>query len=420
MNRTIQPDKNSFHRLHKYSARGGFTLIELLLSISIVAMLAAMITVGMSTLRRQAQIRRCEQQVKKIDELIQTRFNELINKPIPIQFPSLGPNPLPADVILRKRQIMTCRRELLRMEMPDRITDITDNNYIFSDPTTNTQYSMMLPSSTNAFRRKKTPNWSAENQGSECLYLILSIMQDQDSNALDFLFPSEIGDTDKDGMPEILDAFGTPLGFLRWAPGISARPGNDNLWGTSDDYRSFSGIQGVDGKDAPDWTDVGGADSRHYDDDPNNNPFHLYPLISSAGPDEQFGMFGLIRVLDPDSVDLPLNAGINPETDLLFSADAIKTVNHPDLIKAVHKDYTPLKINLNSNRTLPHNAWLRQQLNQGYDAINNVGFRYSAISYDPFHKHALTYKNNYPLQFGSFVHDGVLDNITNHDIEEAP
>ena len=414
MNRTIQPGKSSFRRRRKHSARGGFTLIELLLSISIVAMLAAMLTIGMSTLRRQAQIRRCEQQVKKIDELIQTRFNELINKPIPVQFPSLGPNPLPADVIHRKQQIMTCRRELLRMEMPDRITDILDGSLIPQ---------MIIPASTNAFRNKLTPNWSAENQGSECLYLILSIMQDQDSNALDSLFPSEIGDTDKDGMPEILDAFGTPLGFLRWAPGISARPGNDNLWGTSDDYRSFSGIQGVDGKDAPDWTDVGGADPRHYDDDPNNNPFHLYPLISSAGPDEQFGMFGLIRVLDPDSVDLPLNAGINPETDLLFNADAIKTVNHPDVIKAVHKDYkdyTPLKINLSSNQTLPHNAWLRQQLSQGYDAINNVGFRYSAIFYDPFHKHTLTYKNNYQLQFGSFVHDGLLDNITNHDIEEAP
>tara|TARA_B100000700_G_scaffold312998_1_gene397399 strand:+ start:1234 stop:2484 length:1251 start_codon:yes stop_codon:yes gene_type:complete len=416
MNRTIQADKKSVRRLRKHSARGGFTLIELLLAISIVSMLAAMITVGLSTLGRQAQIRRCEQQVKKIDELIQIRFNELINKPIPVQFPSLGPNPSPANVVLRKQQIMVCRRELMRMELPDRITDILDPS-LFPE--------MITPASTNAFRRKMTPNWSAENQGSECLYLILSIMQDQDSNALDFLFPSEIGDTDKDGMPEILDAFGTPLGFLRWAPGISARPGSDGLWGTKDDYRSFSGIQGVDGKDAPDWTDVGGADPRHYDNDPNNNPFHLYPLISSAGPDEQFGIFGLIRVLDPDSVDLPLNEGINPETDMSFNGDAISSVNHLDVIKAVEKDYetvrdTPLKIDRSDSGSVPHNVWLRQQLNQGYDAINDVGFRYRAINYDPFYLHPLTYKNNYNLQFGSFIHNGVLDNITNHDIEEAP
>ena len=68
MNRTIQPGKSSFRRRRKHSARGGFTLIELLLSISIVAMLAAMVTVGLSTLRRQAQISRGEQQIKKIEK----------------------------------------------------------------------------------------------------------------------------------------------------------------------------------------------------------------------------------------------------------------------------------------------------------------------------------------------------------------
>ena len=104
--------------------------------------------------------------------------------------------------------------------------------------------------------------WTEDHQGSECLYLILSIMQDQDANALDFLFPTEIGDTDGDGMLEVLDAFGNPLGFLE--PGFSVRSGIDGRWGspnvddngdgiidnalefgmgTHDDYRGFSGIQ---------------------------------------------------------------------------------------------------------------------------------------------------------------------------------
>ncbi len=392
MNRTIQADKKSVRRLRKHSARGGFTLIELLLSISIVSMLAAMITVGLSTLGRQAQIRRCEQQVKKIDELIQTRSNELINKPLPIQFPTLpqlGPNPTEPEKLLfkqlvkfRKRQIMICRRELMRMELPDRITDVMDNNYIFNDPTTGTQYAMMLPSSTYAFRRKANRNttmgntWSEEHQGSECLYLILSIMQDQDSNALDFLFPSEIGDTDEDGMPEILDAFGTPLGFLRWAPGISGRPGSND--------RNFSGIQTTDYKDAPDWTDIGGADPRYEDDatNENNNPFNLHPLICSAGPDEEFGMFGLIRRIDP-------------------SANGAATNTHLDAFNA--------------------------QQNGGIDPAAQSGFHYRntatnpfQIIYDPFFLHTATNPNGIKMQFGTFVHSGMLDNITNHDIEEAP
>lgn len=108
-----------------------------------------------------------------------------------------------------------------------------------------------------------------------------------------------------------------------------------------------------------------------------------------------------------------------------FNGDAISSVNHLDVIKAVEKDYetvrdTPLKIDRSDSGSVPHNVWLRQQLNQGYDAINDVGFRYRAINYDPFYLHPLTYKNNYNLQFGSFIHNGVLDNITNHDIEEAP
>jgi len=389
MNSKIQADKNSACRLRTHSARGGFTLIELLVAITIVSTLAAMITVGMSTLRQQAQIRRCEQQVKKIDELLLVRFNELISKPLPIQFPSLGPNPTPAQIGFRKFQIMVCRRELMRMELPDRITDVRDLNYIFNDPTTNTQYSMMTPSSTNAFRRKATLNasagnvWTEDHQGAECLYLILSIMQDQDSNALDFLFPSEVGDTDGDGMLEVLDAFGNPLGFLRWAPGISARRGVDGRWGApnidddgdgiidnpsefgmgaNDDYRSFSGIQGVDSADSPDWTDVGGADFRFYDNDPGNDPFHLYPLICSAGPDDEFGQYGF---------------GINPGTPGFRYQNTVRV--NPN----------------NPSNTIP-------------------------FPYDPYHFHNDTNAQGYQQQYGAFIHNGLLDNITNHDIEEAP
>ncbi|MEC9095885.1 MAG: prepilin-type N-terminal cleavage/methylation domain-containing protein [Planctomycetota bacterium] len=389
MNREKQSSKPTASEKRIRSAQRGFTILELLVAIAIISLFSAMITVGMSTLQRQAQIRRCEQQVKKIDELIQTRFSELINKPLPIQFPSLGTNPSPAQIAFRKFQIMTCRRELMRMELPDRITDVTNISYMFRDPTTNTQYAMMTPSSTNAFRRKATLNgsqgnaWTEDHQGSECLYLILSIMQDQDANALDFLFPSEIGDTDGDGMLEVLDAFGNPLGFLRWAPGISARPGVDGRWGTpnvddnndgiidnalefamgnSDDYRSFSGIQGVDEGDAPDWTDIGGADYRHYDSNPSNNPFHLFPLICSAGPDDEFGMYGL---------------GINPGTPgFRYQATMRIDPNNP-------------------STTIP-------------------------FPYDPYHFHNDTNADGYQQQYGAFIHNGMLDNITNHDIEEAP
>ena len=56
-------------------------------------------------------------------------------------------------------------------------------------------------------------------------------MKDGDKNALDFFMPDEIGDMDEDGMKEILDGWGTPIEFLRWAPGYSQRPGPDGVWG---------------------------------------------------------------------------------------------------------------------------------------------------------------------------------------------
>src|SRR5205085_3922737 len=73
--------------------------------------------------------------------------------------------------------------------------------------------------------------WSEQNQGSECLYLILSTMRDGDKAALDYFDGTEIGDTDADGMKEILDGWGTPIEFIRWPAGYAENVGPDGAWG---------------------------------------------------------------------------------------------------------------------------------------------------------------------------------------------
>ena len=379
----------------------GFTLIELLVVMAIILLLSAAILVALTELQASTKKGRCQQQIKKIDQLIMQRWDELLHKPLPVQFNSLGPRPTQLSINARKLQILIARRELMRLEMPDRITDITDNPVFFPPlppypNDTRPAIQMQLPATTETFRRKKTYNeslgniWDEENQGAECLYLILSVMQDRDSSALDFFFPSEIGDTDGDGMLEILDGFNQPIGFLRWAPGISARTGVDLQWGIantdddndgildngseatflgSDDYRSFSDIQKVNAADSPDATDMGAADYRLFDTNPSNDPFNLFPLIMSAGRDGSFGTYG-------------------------FGANRVAGFRYKLTVT-------------NTTGMVPQ-------------ALQIATGSASAFPYDPYVEHADANVEGFFYTFGAYVHNGMIDNISNQQIEVNP
>jgi hypothetical protein len=139
--------------------------------------------------------------------------------------------------------------------------------------------------------------------------MILAAIRDGDRTGLDGITESRIGDIDGDKMPEILDAWGKPIEFLRWAPGFRAYPGPDEQWGEkdkddnnngfvddsseagwpgSDDVPSPSNLQTGNAFDAPDFFDPLRVDYRWLDADPRNDPFVLYPLIFSPGRDSQY------------------------------------------------------------------------------------------------------------------------------------
>jgi hypothetical protein len=141
--------------------------------------------------------------------------------------------------------------------------------------------------------------------------LIISVMRDGDTNGLDFFKESEIQDTDDDGIPEIVDGWGVPINFLRWAPGFYAAPGNDGGWGIAgvdddgangvDDFGEqgwpntddelISDIHNRDTTVSPDPFDPLKVDPRWTaDNNPYNDPYALYPLIYSAGPDQEEGI----------------------------------------------------------------------------------------------------------------------------------
>lgn len=296
----------------------------------------------------------------------------------------------------------------MRMELPDRMTDVLNSGFTFQDGTklgTNSRNQQYLAAHHHNLDGQGNHRWSVQYQDSECLYLVLSTLHDRNVSALDFLLPSEIGDLDKDGMPELLDAFGNPLGFLRWAPGLSARVGPDGFWGACDpntpdgslgdndgdgfddadddrngiindageygmgahdDYRSFSAIQSPNPFVSPDWTDIAGLDYRLSDTNASNDTFNLFPLICSAGQDDTFGVFGLRAVGDQNAIGL-IPANLNSYLD---------------------------------------------------------SFSYLSHRYDPFVDHDFTDVKGVRHQFGAFIFNPqfprfYLDNISNHDIQET-
>jgi hypothetical protein len=132
--------------------------------------------------------------------------------------------------------------------------------------------------------------------------MVLSKIYIADSNGLQFFNENEIGDVDNDGMPEILDPWGNPVEFLRWAPGFTSPAPNSQPGG-------FSALQG--NNPLEEWD---AFDPMHMDGDPNNpralarnenrdlfddsignedilnSNFALFPLIFSAGADGDYNV----------------------------------------------------------------------------------------------------------------------------------
>ncbi len=361
------------HRLQRDCR--AFTLVELLVVISIITLLASTALFTMFGVREDVRETRARAQVAKINELIMEKWESYQTRALPIRIPA-GTDPRMAAAMR-----LNAVRELMRMELPDRMTDI-----LCPDPLSNIHPSG-IPSSSLLrayFRRVQSHmnpgpdggwgvagsdddgngipddvcefawpgsddrGWSRRYQDSECLYLILSSIRENDSTGLEFFDESEIGDTDNDGMPEILDSWRQPILFLRWAPGYRAYPGNDRQWGIAgeddngdlidddpreagwpltDDIPSPSALQDGNGVDSPDPFDPMKVDPRWSLNDPRYTLFALYPLIVSAGRDRGYAIatenaispIQYYRTTPPNDPYFIINQDVtNPTDDLLL------------------------------------------------------------------------------------------------------
>jgi prepilin-type N-terminal cleavage/methylation domain-containing protein len=267
----------------------GFTVIELLITASIMSILAVATAYVMAGAQESASIAKTRSLIARLHALVMQKYESYRYRRLPVAMPA-GLSPQAAakvrcDVI----------RQLMRMEMPDRWTDVTDNPTPLTTatgavvrivrPTCSLAYAAFYNSVSTA-KTSKTAflKHGSDYQGAKCLYLLIS-MGLEDTDVMENFSEGDIADFDQTGCKVFLDAWGRPIRFLRWAPGFvsplqPAKPGTNGIPATARDLRmpdqtDPTGVYGV--PQNPTTTVPGKADT-----------FALYPLIFSDGPDGRY------------------------------------------------------------------------------------------------------------------------------------
>ncbi|GIX00943.1 MAG: hypothetical protein KatS3mg111_4275 [Pirellulaceae bacterium] len=319
-----------FHR-----NRPSFTLVELLVAIAILGSMAGLVLFALAGARQDANIARTRHTIEKINAVILQEWEEFRYRAVRIDVDSTWLRPdrgLGGQPLLSPREGARLRmmvlRDWMRMELPDRVTDVwypptayktvlrTANNnpnddvpFYVGQSTAAPLGQRHVPPRWNIYRSRVglasiaspfsgsvapqpatlPPNINGINQGAEWLYQIVATSTYQGGSALEAFRPQEIGDTDDDGLPEFIDAWGNPIRWLRWPAGFPSE------------------LNRARGVANPDAMDPLRTDWRWIDANVNANgkPWLLVPLIISAGPD---GVFDVAFDLDMD----PNTAGDQP------------------------------------------------------------------------------------------------------------
>lgn len=240
--------------------RRAFTLVELLVAMLIIGIIAAIGASVWASARTATNIDATRHTVDKLRLIVAAKLHSFETRRLPID--------IPANASLWDRAAMQLRakRDLMRMELPDRWHDVdTGPVYLYPMKGTGDRRSAVS-------RRYKRiydactadPSARDANAAAECLYMIVAAIPE----SAEQFHESEIADTDNDGLPEFVDAWGRPIRFLRWAPGYRS------------DAQKLDGIREHDPFDNR-WIDKPSITEKY-------RGCLLMPLIYSAGPDGMY------------------------------------------------------------------------------------------------------------------------------------
>jgi Tfp pilus assembly protein PilV len=291
------------------------TLIELLITMVIVAIISAAILGTASAAFENARRSRTQTLITKISGLVLERWDSYANRRV-----DLNPNVVAAINALYPTQISAAQRgqmladarlialrELMMMEMPDRWTDVTSPTQMLAN----------RPALVDTYLRfyNNDPG-TPKTELAECLYLTV-MYATGDGEARTLFTSQDIGDTDDDGIPEFLDGWGEPIGWIRWPAGFVSemQPAGPNGNRNIDDHDPFDMFR----RDSPTrlaippnpaievYPTAQGfqnlvrlINNRNQLVQPSGNTrlaaYRFIPLVFSSGSDKEVGLL----IVDPD------------------------------------------------------------------------------------------------------------------------
>ncbi len=282
--------------------RAAFTLLELLVVMVIIAILSSMVLAGLYSANEAAKHAKTKATIAKIHGQLAQHWASYETRRLPI---SIMPGESPQAFEARRLLALWM---LQRVELPDSYEDIQ-----FSPALFHPSLGALDNNALQMVYRAHAPSPFTENVSARCLYLIITLGMN-DNDEVRFL-DSEVGDTDQDGRPDVfVDAWGRPIRFIRWAPGYVPRLTTDFLRADTDFQRddppgsapplSFQADpfdrRGLcrEGTSAPasfQFPPPGGNYSLRPPpgNTTNRYGFKLMPLVVSAGPDGELGIFGI-------------------------------------------------------------------------------------------------------------------------------
>ncbi len=243
--------------------RRGFTLVELLVVLTIIMILSGLLYGALQLARGTAREMSTKATIAKLNNIILRQYESYKTRRVPIRIepcPRMWPNGTPLTSDERKQwyrenvwKRLNAIRDLMRMEMPDAQSDITNGPIAFSAH--GQQWSVPAPA-LHLLYAANPP--TADHDAAQCLYKIVSMGNPE---AMEQFHQSELGTVD--GQPVFIDGWGRPIMFLRWAPGFTS-PIQLGEGHEDDDHDPF--------------------DTRRVD----GFAFHMIPLVYSAGSDGKY------------------------------------------------------------------------------------------------------------------------------------